>query len=122
MNDGSAGARIVAEARKYLGVPYVTNGASPAGFDCSGYTMWVYAHAGVANLPHNSEAQRLVFRQISQAAALPGDLIFFMSGGTSYHVAIYAGGNLQYAAPAPGQDVKVETIWSSAIVFGTIWH
>jgi cell wall-associated NlpC family hydrolase len=92
--DGSAGSRIIAEAGKYLGVPYVYGGASPAGFDCSGYTMWVYAHAGVGNLPHNSESQRQ----------------------------IYAGGNLQYAAPATGQDVKIETIWSSQIVFGTIWH
>jgi cell wall-associated NlpC family hydrolase len=120
--DGSAGARIIAEARKYLGVPYVYNGATPAGFDCSGYTMWVYSHAGVANLPHNSEAQRLVFRQIPQSSALPGDLIFYMSGGSSYHVAIYAGAGMQYAAPAPGQNVKVESIWSSDILFGTTWH
>ena len=122
VNDGSAGARIIAQARMYLGVPYVFNGATPAGFDCSGYTMWVYSHAGVANLPHNSEAQRLIFRQIPQSAAQPGDLIFYMAGGTSYHVAIYAGGNLQYAAPATGQDVKIEPIWSSDIVFGTDWH
>ena len=120
--DGSAGSRIIAEAGKYLGVPYVYGGASPAGFDCSGYTMWVYAHAGVGSLPHNSEAQRQMFRAISRDQARPGDLIFYMSGGSSYHVAIYAGGNLQYAAPATGQDVKIETIWSSQIVFGTIWH
>jgi cell wall-associated NlpC family hydrolase len=120
--DGSAGSRIIAEAGKYLGVPYVYGGASPAGFDCSGYTMWVYAHAGVGSLPHNSESQRQMFRAIPRDQARPGDLIFYMSGGTSYHVAIYAGGNLQYAAPATGQDVKIETIWSSQIVFGTIWH
>jgi len=120
--DGSAGSRIIAEAGKYLGVPYVYGGASPAGFDCSGYTMWVYAHAGVGSLPHNSESQRQMFRAIPRDQARPGDLIFYMSGGSSYHVAIYACGNLQYAAPATGQDVKIETIWSSQIVFGTIWH
>jgi cell wall-associated NlpC family hydrolase len=120
--DGSAGSRIIAEAGKYLGVPYVYGGASPAGYDCSGYTMWVYAHAGVGSLPHNSESQRQMFRAIPRDQARPGDLIFYMSGGTSYHVAIYAGRNLQYAAPATGQDVKIETIWSSQIVFGTIWH
>jgi cell wall-associated NlpC family hydrolase len=120
--DGSAGSRIIAEAGKYLGVPYVYGGASPAGFDCSGYTMWVYAHAGVGSLPHNSESQRQMFRAIPRDQARPGDLIFYMAGGSSYHVAIYAGGNLQYAAPATGQDVKIETIWSSQIVFGTIWH
>jgi len=120
--DGSAGSRIIAEAGKYLSVPYVYGGASPAGFDCSGYTMWVYAHAGVGSLPHNSESQRQMFRAIPRDQARPGDLIFYMSGESSYHVAIYAGGDLQYAAPATGQDVKIETIWSSQIVFGTIWH
>jgi cell wall-associated NlpC family hydrolase len=120
--DGSAGARIIAEAGRYLGVPYVYDGATPEGFDCSGYTMWVYAHAGVASLPHNSEAQRQMFRAIPAAEARPGDLVFYLAGGVSYHVAIYAGGNLQYAAPATGQVVKIETIWSTDIVFGTIWH
>ncbi len=45
-----AGSRIIAQARKYLGVPYVNGGASPSGFDCSGYVMWVYRHASVASL------------------------------------------------------------------------
>lgn len=118
----SAGSRIIAQARKYLGVPYVNDGASPSGFDCSGYVMWVYGHASVASLPHNAEAQRHKVRIISRGAARPGDLIFYLSGGYAYHVAIYAGSGRQYAAPAPGQRVKVENIWSSAIQFGTDWH
>ncbi|HEY3715033.1 MAG TPA: NlpC/P60 family protein [Jatrophihabitantaceae bacterium] len=121
-SDGSTGARIIAEARKYLGVPYVSNGATPDGFDCSGYTMWVYSHVGVAELPHNGEAQREIFHQIPQSAARPGDLIFYLDGNYAYHVAIYAGYGMQYAAPAPGQNVKLEPIWSSDITFGTDWH
>ena len=121
-SDGSAGARIIAEARKYLGVPNVSDGATPAGFDCSGYTMWVYSHAGVAQLPHFAESQRQLFHQIPQSAARPGDLIFYLDGDYAYHVAIYAGYGMQYAAPAPGQDVKLEPIWSSDISFGTDWH
>ena len=117
-----AGARIIAEARRYLGVPYVYGGASPSGFDCSGYTQWVYRHAHVATLLHNSELQRHQVRIIRRAAARPGDLIFYLSGGQSYHVTIYAGGNQQYAAPAPGQRVKREAIWSTAVQFGTDWH
>ncbi len=119
---GDAGGRILAQARAMLGVPYVDDGATPSGFDCSGYTMWVYSHAGVASLPHNSEAQRQVVRIIPRAEARPGDMIFYLSGGSSYHVAIYAGGNQEYAAPAPGQDVKLENIWDSNIQFGTDWH
>lgn len=119
----SAGARIVTEARRYLGVPYVYGGATPStGFDCSGYTRWVYEHARVAALAHNSEVQRHEMRIIARASARPGDLIFYMAGGVSYHVAIYAGGNNQYAAPAPGQRVKMEAIWSRAVQFGTNWH
>ncbi len=118
----AAGSRIIAQARKYLGVPYVNDGASPSGFDCSGYVMWVYRHASVASLPHNAEAQRHKVRIISRHVARPGDLIFYLSGGYAYHVAIYAGNGHQYAAPAPGQRVKVENIWSSAIQFGTDWH
>jgi cell wall-associated NlpC family hydrolase len=118
----AAGSRIIAQARKYLGVPYVNDGASPSGFDCSGYVMWVYRHASVAGLPHNAEAQRHKVRIISRHAARPGDLIFYLSGGYAYHVAIYAGNGRQYAAPAPGQPVKLENIWSSAIQFGTDWH
>jgi cell wall-associated NlpC family hydrolase len=120
--DGSAGARIIAEARKYLGVPYVSDGATPDGFDCSGYTMWVYAHAGVAQLPHFADSQRRLMHEIPESAARPGDLIFYLDGDYAYHVAIYAGYGMQYAAPAPGQDVKLEPIWSSDISFGTDWH
>lgn len=115
----SISTRIVTEARRYLGAPYAYGGASPAGFDCSGYTSWVYARARVAALAHNSETQRHQVRLISRAAARPGDLIFYLSGGRAYHVAIYAGGGKQYAAPAPGQRVKIEYIWSSAVQFGT---
>lgn len=121
-SDASAGARIIAEARKYLGVPYVSNGATPDGFDCSGYTMWVYAHAGVAQLPHFADSQRRLMHEIPESAARPGDLIFYLDGDYAYHVAIYAGYGMQYAAPAPGQDVKLEPIWSSDISFGTDWH
>lgn len=120
--DGSAGARIIAEARKYLGVPYVSDGATPDGFDCSGYTMWVYSHAGVAQLPHFADSQRQLMHEIPESAARPGDLIFYLDGDYAYDVAIYAGYGTQYAAPAPGQDVKLEPIWSTDISFGTDWH
>lgn len=115
----SLSARIIAEARRYLGAPYVSGGASPAGFDCSGYTMYVYARVHAARLAHNSETQRHQVRLISRAAARPGDLIFYMSGGVAFHVAINAGNGYQYVAPAPGQRVKLEHIWSSALQFGT---
>jgi cell wall-associated NlpC family hydrolase len=101
--DGSAGARIIAGARKYLGVPYVSDGATPDGFDCSGYTMWVYSHAGVAQLPHFADSQRQLMHEIPESAARPGDPIFYLDGDYAYHVAIHAGYGMQYARPPRGR-------------------
>lgn len=117
----SAGERIIAEARVYLGVPYVSGGASPSGFDGAGYTMWVYARASVASLPHDAEGQRRSMREISMDEARPGDLIFHMSRGRADGVAIYAGDGRQYAAE-PGSSVQLERAWSSHIRVGTDWH
>jgi cell wall-associated NlpC family hydrolase len=114
--DNSTGARIITIARSYLGTPYGGQ------FDCSGYTQVVYHKAGVANLIHNAEAQREHMRLIPGAQARPGDLIFYMDGGSAYHVAIFAGGRMQYAANVPGGSVVYQGIWSDDIEFGTDWH
>ena len=119
------GARIAAAARSQVGrAPYRYGGASPAGFDCSGFTLWAYRQAGVASLPHQSDQQRHVayMRVISRAAARPGDLVFYLSGGSAYHVAVYAGSGRQYAASTPGQRIRYQPIWSSAVEFRTDWH
>jgi cell wall-associated NlpC family hydrolase len=125
-SSSTAGSRIVTEARKYVGKsPYRYGGASPSGFDCSGFTMYVYAQAHVAQLPHNSESQRwhVHMRKIwYHANARPGDLVFYLSGGRAYHVAIYAGNGMQYAATRPGEKVRYQHIWSSSIEFRTDWH
>ena len=110
------GTKIIAVARSYLGTAYGGQ------FDCSGYTQLVYRQAGIANLVHNSEAQREQMRIIPGSQARPGDLIFYMSGGSAYHVAIFAGGGMQYAANVPGGGVVYQGIWSNDIEFGTDWH
>lgn len=120
--ESTPGARIVAVAKRYVGARYVEGGASPRGFDCSGYTQYAYAQAHVASLPHNAEAQRRRARVISRAQARPGDLVFYLSGGSAYHVAIYAGNGRQYAAATPRDGVRYQPIWSSAVRFGTTWH
>lgn len=125
MRADSPGARAVRIAKRYVGARYREGGASPrTGFDCSGYTLFVYHRAGVASLPHNAQAQRSAghMHRISRRAALPGDLIFYLSGGSAYHVAIYAGHGYQYAAATPRDGVRYQPIWSSDVVFGTDWH
>jgi cell wall-associated NlpC family hydrolase len=120
----SAGARIVTIAKRYLHARYVEGGASPRGFDCSGFTRFVYRRAHVRRLPHNAEAQRHVhgMRRVSRHAARRGDLVFYMSGGRAYHVAIYAGHGMQYAAATPSSGVRYQHVWSRQVQYRTYRH
>ncbi|MFT4030291.1 MAG: C40 family peptidase [Protaetiibacter sp.] len=102
--------QVVQVALQYQGVPYVYGGASPAGFDCSGLVMFVYAQFGIA-LPHSSSAQGRGAgggRIIAREDALPGDVVVMDGGG---HSAIYMGGNTMVHAPKPGGVVEVHQIW-----------
>ena len=106
-----ASSAVLGIAARYVGVPYVWGGTTPNGFDCSGFTQYVYAQLGVA-LPRTAEAQRGVGPVVSRADALPGDLI-----SSPGHVAIYAGGNQEIDAPRPGESIRFRAIWQSTPVF-----
>jgi cell wall-associated NlpC family hydrolase len=96
-------------AKKYIGVPYVYGGATPAGFDCSGFTMFVYAQFGV-NLPHSSMEQGQMGTRISIADAQPGDLVIMLGGA---HVGFYAGNGNILDAPDVGRSISIRPIWTS---------
>lgn len=117
-----AGARIIIVAKRYVGYPFVYGGASPSGFDCSGYTKYVYSHANVHWLTHNADGQRRAMRRLYLSQARPGDLIFYMSGGYAYHVAIYAGHGMQYSAATTRDGVRYQAVWSTNVRYGTDWH
>jgi peptidoglycan DL-endopeptidase CwlO len=94
-------------AMQYQGVPYVYGGATPAGFDCSGFVMYVYAQYGIS-LPHSSSGQAARGTRISEADAQPGDLVI-MDG----HDGFYAGNGNILHAPYEGTSVRVQPIWTS---------
>ncbi|KRN89543.1 LysM peptidoglycan-binding domain-containing protein [Ligilactobacillus ceti] len=99
------GQAVVSIAQRYLGVPYVWAGESPAGFDCSGLVKYVFKQVGV-NLPHYTVSQEGHGRYIDWRQAQPGDLYFWGSRGGSYHVAIATGNGNYIHAPQPGESVK----------------
>lgn len=100
---------IIAIAMRYLGVPYVYGGSSPAGFDCSGLTQYVYAQAGIS-IPRTATAQVGALRHVSNPQ--PGDLVYFGSP-FAHHIGIYAGNNMMIAAPYPGQVVRLQPIYDT---------
>jgi cell wall-associated NlpC family hydrolase len=97
---------VVGIAMRYLGVPYRWGGASPAGFDCSGFVMYVFAQIGVS-LPHSSYAMMGMGTPVSMSQLEPGDLVFF-SGGS--HMGIYIGGGQFIHAPHTGDVVKISSL------------
>jgi cell wall-associated NlpC family hydrolase len=98
--------RIVTTALKYVGAPYARGGSSPAGFDCSGFVMFVYRRVGVS-LPHNAEKQYRVGSAVARDRLQPGDIVFFDRLG---HSGIYIGNGRFVHATKPGDVVKVSGI------------
>ena len=110
------GAAILEEAAKYAGIMYVWGGSTPAGFDCSGYTQYVFGKLGVS-LPRTA-AQQQAFATTTTSPR-PGDLVFF--GAPAYHVGIYAGDGMLWDSGRPGLPVQKRAIWNSGdVTYGKV--
>lgn len=101
------GGSILDIAMRYQGVPYVYGGTTPRGFDCSGFTQYVFRQAGIG-LPRTSWAQGSAGTRISASQAQPGDLVYY--GG---HIGIYAGNGMMIHSPHPGTTVRLQSVYGS---------
>jgi cell wall-associated NlpC family hydrolase len=115
-NVPAAARNVLLAARGFVGTPYVWGGASPGGFDCSGFTRYVFGLVGVA-IPRSSRAQLSAGDPVpTQVASLvPGDLLFFANAPSEpiSHVAIYAGEGRMIHASGSGRAVRVDDLITS---------
>lgn len=106
----SKGQAIVELAKQYIGVPYVYGGASPSGFDCSGFVYYLYKCMGVT-LNRVAADQMTNGTWVPKNALQPGDIVGFAnSSGYINHVGIYAGNGMMIHSPQTGETVRYESI------------
>ncbi len=108
----SLGAKIVAEAMKYVGYPYVWAGASPSGFDCSGFVMYIAQKVAGQSISHSIGQQASSGQYVAKENLQPGDLVFFANTYTAglSHAGIYIGSGRFVHAENEGTGVVVSNI------------
>jgi cell wall-associated NlpC family hydrolase len=106
---------VLGIAASLAGISYVYGGTTPAGFDCSGFTQYVFARRGIS-LPRTAEAQRQATTRVSNPKV--GDLVFF--GAPAYHVGIYAGNGMMWDSPHTGTVVQLRSIFSANATYGRV--
>jgi len=104
---------VLGIAASLAGIYYIYGGTTTAGFDCSGFTKYVFNKVGI-NLPRTAAAQQQAATRVSKPQ--PGDLVFF--GSPAYHVGIYAGNNMMWDSPHTGKSISKRSIWSSSATYG----
>lgn len=112
-NPAQSASGVVNIARGLLGIPYIYGGSTPAGFDCSGFTQYVFRKAGIS-IPRTASAQQRAATRVSSPK--PGDLIFF--GSPAWHVAIYTGPGKMIDSPKPGKSTSERAIFSGVSGYG----
>jgi cell wall-associated NlpC family hydrolase len=118
--------KVLHEAAKQRGKPYVYGAAGPHSFDCSGLVMYVFEHAIGKSLPHNAAAQYGATHHISRRHLRPGDLVFVDDGGYISHVGIYAGHSSRHrywwVAPHTGEHVHKQPIYHAHFLYAEVLH
>lgn len=107
----TVGEKAVGTAKDYIGTPYRAGGSTPAGFDCSGFTMYVYSKMGI-KLTHRAQAQyNETSHKVAKSDLKAGDLVFFGSStGSISHVGIYVGKGKFIHSPQTGEYVRIDSL------------
>ena len=103
-----SGVSVVEKAKSYIGCKYVYGGMSPSGFDCSGFTSYIYKQFGVS-LNRTAAGQYSNGSAVSRSELQAGDLVMFGQSGIN-HVGIYMGGGMMVHAANPSRGVTTDTI------------
>jgi cell wall-associated NlpC family hydrolase len=104
---------VVETALGLRGAPYLNGGADPSGFDCSGFTQYVFGQHGIA-LPREVRDQFSLGKTVRPTDLVPGDLLFFTTTDEmASHVAIAVGGNEFVHAPSSSGVVRVDRLGAS---------
>ncbi|WP_353951190.1 C40 family peptidase [Knoellia sp. S7-12] len=112
-NVAQSASGVVNIARSLLGIAYVYGGTTPAGFDCSGFTQYVFRKAGVS-IPRTASAQQAAATPVSSPR--PGDLVFM--GSPAWHVGIYTGDGKFIDSPRTGKFSSERAIWQTPTGYG----
>ncbi|MEG3628084.1 C40 family peptidase [Streptomyces poriticola] len=111
--------RALQVAASKKGSPYQYGATGPYRFDCSGLTLYSFKKAG-KRLPRTAAQQYNRTRPVSVRHRKAGDLVFFHSGRSVYHVGIYAGKGRIWHAPKTGDVVRLQKIWTSSVLYGRV--
>ena len=116
---------LIEQAEKYVGSKYKYGGTTPKGFDCSGFTSFIYNKIGI-DLPRSSMGQSQKGKKITLGAALPGDLLFFKGTGKVSHVSMVVANDgdkieVIHSTTSRGvirEDIGKSTYWQKKLLFG----
>ncbi|WP_035191150.1 NlpC/P60 family protein [Ligilactobacillus equi] len=109
--------RVASVAKSLIGTPYAWGGTTTAGFDCSGFTQYVYARVGI-NLGRTTYQQQYNGTRVAATEARPGDLLFWGSANAPHHVGISLGNGKYIDASTYGQPVAIRSTAYYAPSFG----
>lgn len=96
---------VIADSKRFIGLPYRWGGTTPRGFDCSGFVQYLYRQEGI-HLPRTARAQYASLKPTEEPK--PGDLLYFRRGRHITHVAMYIGHNQMIHVPRTGERIRIE--------------